>query len=604
MATRRVFIWAAAIWAMGIAGTVPKARAEIPALDLTGVQKASAKVELVDGAPAPTTVVLERNWLGETCYATLHNTGDAAVALGRVVLLDLSHSLPSDTGLYGEGFTMLSQTGGTLGMPENLGDYTDAGHYKIPQPPDATTVYGLLTLSPPGDDTLLLGFSTCRRFVGKLHVRPAQIEVALDTEGLILGPGERWEMEDFVFLRGSDRNALLANFASRIGKKHPPLAFATRPSGWCSWYCYGPMVTEYHVQANLDAVRSLGLPLRFIQIDDGYQAAMGDWLQTGKAFGGGVRNVLQTIRTATCEPAIWVAPFVAEEGSEVFRDHPDWFIQDADGKPLRSDTVTFGGWRRGPWYALDGTHPGAQAHLEETFRTMRQEWGCRYFKLDANFWGTMHGGHFHDPKATRVEAYRRGMAAVLRGAGDGFVLGCNHPLWPSLGLIHGSRSSGDISRDWKVFQHTARENFNRNWQNNRLWWNDPDCLLLTGKLSEDEFQFHASAIHATGGMLLSGDNLSMIPDHRLPMLRKLLSDSGRAAQFGDAALEVGIIALGQSEQVCFFNWGETPKTLRQAVPEGAALRDFWSDADLGISNGTLEVKDLPPHAARVIVVTP
>ena len=46
---------------------------------------------------------------------------------------------------------------------------------------------------------------------------------------------------------------------------------------------------------------------------------------------------------------------------------------------------------------------------------MRQEWGCTYFKLDANFWGAMHGGRFHDPKATRVEAYRRGMQAVLRG---------------------------------------------------------------------------------------------------------------------------------------------------------------------------------------------
>jgi len=32
------------------------------------------------------------------------------------------------------------------------------------------------------------------------------------------------------------------------------------------------------------------------------------------------------------------------------------------------------------------------------------------------------------------------MEAVLRGAGDGFILGCNHPIWPSFGLIDGSRS--------------------------------------------------------------------------------------------------------------------------------------------------------------------
>ena len=49
---------------------------------------------------------------------------------------------------------------------------------------------------------------------------------------------------------------------------------------------------------------------------------------------------------------------------------------------------------------------------------MRREWGCTYFKLDANFWGAIHGGRFHDPQATRIEAYRRGMQAILRGAGD------------------------------------------------------------------------------------------------------------------------------------------------------------------------------------------
>ena len=113
---------------------------------------------------------------------------------------------------------------------------------------------------------------------------------------------------------------------------------------------------------------------------------------------------------------------------------------------------------------------------------MRNEWGCTYFKLDANFWGAMHGGRFHDRRATRIEAYRRGMAAVLSGAGDAFILGCNHPIWPSIGLIHGSRSSHDISRDWARFSDTARQNLSRNWQNGRLWWNDPDAIVLTGEL--------------------------------------------------------------------------------------------------------------------------
>ena len=42
--------------------------------------------------------------------------------------------MPATTRLYGEGFQMLSQTGGTLGQPADLGNYTDAKHYKLPAP--------------------------------------------------------------------------------------------------------------------------------------------------------------------------------------------------------------------------------------------------------------------------------------------------------------------------------------------------------------------------------------------------------------------------------------------------------------------------------------
>jgi alpha-galactosidase len=204
---------------------------------------------------------------------------------------------------------------------------------------------------------------------------------------------------------------------------------------------------------------------------------MGDWLETGSAFGGNVQRVLAEIRRRGFQPAIWVAPFIAEEASHVFQQHRDWFVKDDRGAPLRSDRVTFGGWRHGPWYALDGTHPEVQRHFEQLFHTMRNAWGCTYFKLDANFWGAIHGGRFHDAHATRVDAYRRGMQAILRGAGDAFILGCNHPLWPSIGVVHGSRSSNDIKRAWDRVCSTARQNLRRNWQNGRLWWNDPDAIV-------------------------------------------------------------------------------------------------------------------------------
>jgi alpha-galactosidase len=564
-------------------------------LSLAAVKKAPGHVD----ASAP--VQLTRTWLGNLCSAYITNRGKAPVRVREVILFDIPHSMPGDTLFYGEGSQMLSQTGGTLAAPEDIGDYTDAKHYKLPQPEGARTVYGVATFSTP-DRTghTLLGFTSGKRFFSKFHVRANSIQVVADTENLELAPGESWELEEFMAAEGMNREELLGQLATRIGKNHPRLKFDAPPTGWCSWYCFGPSVTAKQVLENLDFIADKAPGLRYVQIDDGYQPAMGDWLDTGSAFGGDVQGVLRQIRARGFQPAIWVAPFIAEAGSRLFQDHPDWFVQGPDGKPLRSDTVTFGGWRHGPWYAVDGTHPEAQKHIENVFRTMREKWGVTYFKLDANFWGTLPGGRFHDPKATRVEAYRRGMEAVLRGSGDAFILGCNHPLWPSLGLIHGSRSSNDINREWETIRHVARQGLYRNWQNGTLWWNDPDAVILNGKPTEEEFRFHATVILASGGMLLSGDDLPNLAADRLAMLRKLVPPSGAAAKFEDDTFAVGQTNLADRTLLFALNWDDQPKKMTVTLPGTCDVKELWTGQRFGRKFGHLELA-LPAHSGRVLV---
>src|SRR5699024_1854748 len=116
-----------------------------------------------------------------------------------------------------------------------------------------------------------------------------------------------------------------------------------------------------------------------------------------------------------------------------------------------------------------------------------------------------------------VEAYRIGMKAILEGAGsDSFLLGCNAPMWPSLGLVHGMRVTNDNARNFDVFAGIAGECFRRNWQHNRLWINDPDTVLLRNRgqeildpagnrmivdssLTRSEFLFNAAYTLASGG---------------------------------------------------------------------------------------------------------
>ncbi len=574
-------------------------------ITLARAKAAPGRIVPVDPkAPAWRRVKLDRRWEGGVCRARLTNPGPRPVRVREIVLFALTHDVPPETGFYGESFQMLSQTGGTVGAPELMG-YDEVKHYRVPQAEGVRhAVTGLCTFTPPGADPIAIGFSSCRRFIGRFYLREGALEAVLDAEGLELGPGQSWDLEELVFATGPVREALLVQLADRIAANHPPLKVPRPPTGWCSWYCFGPRVTAQQVRDNLDFIARELPALRYVQIDDGYQPAMGDWLDTGPAFGGDVKGVLQQIKQRGFEPAIWVAPFVAEAGSKVFQQHPDWFIKGTEGehagKPLPANAVTFGGWRRGPWYALDGTHPEVLAHLEKLFRTMREQWGCTYFKLDANFWGAMHGGQHHDGKATRIEAYRRGMQAILKGAGNSFILGCNHPIWGSFGLIHGSRSSGDVKRTWATWKKITRQNLSRNWQNGRLWWNDPDAVVLSGDLPEEEYRFHATAVFASGGMILSGDDLTKLPAARLAMLRKLLPPTARAAQFEDQSLRVGKVTLPDGgTALCLFNDEDQPRALTVRLDQPSEVTDFWTGGSLGKKEGQLELT-LPPHSARLL----
>jgi len=557
-------------------------------------------VPLIDGADV-SRIKLVRQWKGSICHSQITNQGREPVKVKEVVLFDLDLPFPSSTRLYGEGFQMLSQTGGTLGQPTDLGNYTDAKHYKLPAAAGTRAFYGMMMVSPATRDHHLFAFTSCRRYMGQFYLNHPSLRVVVDTEGHALRPGETWQLEPFTYQSGPDREKLLDNLASQLIANHPPLRFPTPPTGWCSWYCFGPRVTAKQVLDNLDFIAQHTPGLRYVQIDDGYQPAMGDWLDTGAAFGGNVQGVLKQIRERGFEPAIWVAPFVAEEKSQVFQQHPDWFVKDSEGKPLRSDRVTFGGWRHGPWYVLDGTHPEVQRHFEKFFRVMKREWGCTYFKLDATFWGAIHGGRFHDPRATRIDAYRRGMKAILRGVENSFVLGCNHPIWPSLGLIHGSRSSNDIKRTWERIETTARQNLSRNWQNGRLWWNDSDAIVLTGDLPDNEFQFHATAIYASGGMLLSGDDLTKISAEKLAMLRTLQPPTGVAARFDDDSLRVGRIDLLVRRQViALLNWDDAPQKISVPLERRSSISDFWTGFPFPIRGDSLTV-EMPARSGRLLI---
>ena len=567
-------------------------------LDIHGLAGSGSRVVLADtSSSSPACLKLTRHWTDKVMTASLHSECRNPIAIASVIVIEAAHGFAPDTSLYGEGFTMLSLTAGTLRTPEDLEPYTDRAHYRIPQPAGAQTFYGVTLLSPSSDQHVLLGFLSSKRYVGSISVWPERLQIAFDTEGLTISPGQIWTFEPVYAASGSDDAAMLDEFGARVGEaSNARVTAAPAPTGWSTWNALGDTPTAAAILENTRLLAAHASDLDYVQIDDGYQPFMGDWLDVRTGFGSSIADLARSIRREGKAPAMWVAPLIAERDSALFRAHPEWFIKDNAGKPLASNTVTFGGWRRGPWYGLDGSNPEVQRHLEAIFRRMREEWGVDYFKLDALFWGAMHGGHFYDPSATRISAYRAALAAIRRGAGDSFMTAANAPLWPTIGFADASRSSMDVSPTWKSFRTTARETRYRAWMHRRLWLNDPDSLMIAGQASEAEMRAHWTSVLISGGPLLVGDDLTKLSAAQLAMIGKL----GRPVQ-GRAIVtsrNVDMIELDGAKAV--INLGDDRRRSLLAGQPLSRWHDIWTGRSYDFDKDGVSPIDLEAHDAVLL----
>ncbi|MCZ8514216.1 alpha-galactosidase [Paenibacillus filicis] len=370
-------------------------------------------------------------------------------------------------------------------------------------------------------------------------------------------------------------------------------------------------MTDEGFYENARAMKERIPELQRVQIDGGYSIANGDFLLPRPSLGADLKTISDGIREAGVEAAGYLSPFIVDHNSKLFREHPEWLVHDEEGRPFNEIG------RKREWYMLDGTHPGAQEYLRQAVRVMHDEWGWRYFKLDFLAYGALPGSVRYDRNATRIEAFRRGIQAIVDEVGhDSFILGCNAPFWAILGLVHGNRVTNDAYRDWKHVEGNARELFWRNWQNEKLWYNDADVIILEplnftsrnangdivekkSSLTAAEFDFHKAFIMASGGMILSGDLIYGLTESNLKVLKKLLPPIGKAARFDDTEFKVGRIDLGDRQVLCLFNWENETKSISAPLGGSFQVYDYWTDEALGTFEGTLKL-DFAPHEGKVV----
>ncbi len=523
-------------------------------------------------------------------FAGIHNK----TFTDREVLFEMPFLYEQGATVLGDGFQMLAQTSGTISQPVDVGRCPDNNNsYRIYPESSPKRYYNYLAVEDAAGYTLF-GFTSCHRFAGYFEVQQHGehwvLSASIDGEQTQVADWEHNKLESVAVLRGNSLSELYKQYSEMLAEHHPIRNGVTQdaPIGWCSWYAYYADVTENNVLENVECMQDSLAELEWVLLDDGYQAFMGDWLTPSDKFSGGVKELIHNIRAKGKKPAIWMAPFIAQPESEIFQKHPDWFVRHQDGSLLKAEDVTYGGWRCTPWYILDTSNPEVQDHLTHVVSVMRQEWGVELFKLDANYWGTLKGKRSQSG-VTGVEAYRMGMEAIAKGAGDAWLLGCNAPMWPSLGLVDAMRVSDDVERHSHRFEQIAKETFFRSWQHRKLWQIDPDCATFTSlpnqAASREDYQFHRNVLLACGGLLLSGDPLPEITPFASKTLAKLMLRQRRnqeSAKFTALGLNHAFLPLTSKNDLhCLFNYANDDATeFTLTADQPTDWYDYWTGEKL------------------------
>ena len=310
------------------------------------------------------------------------------------------------------------------------------------------------------------------------HADANKLIVSRDCEGLAVS-GE-YPVLDLYIAAGTEQEVFDGWF-NALGIKPRT---AEKLSGYTSWYNRYEDISEETMLADLEGAAQVLKPGDLFQIDDGWEPAVGDWLEADPAkFPNGMKAMADAIHEKGFKAGLWLAPFAACKRSKLYEEHPKWFY-------FHNREPWYCGINWGGFYALDFDYPEVRDYLKETFRRVFDEWGYDLVKLDFLY----AAAPFGDKHETRGGRMIRAMKFLRELCGDKLILGCGVPLMPAFGLVDYCRISCDVGLDWDDapwMKLTHRERIstrqailNAVWRrqlNGRAFGSDPDVFYLRDK---------------------------------------------------------------------------------------------------------------------------
>jgi alpha-galactosidase len=141
---------------------------------------------------------------------------------------------------------------------------------------------------------------------------------------------------------------------------------------WCAWG-YERTFTIEEVVGTLDKVKEVGF--KWVDADDGYQIAEGDW-ETNKRIGGDhrMRYLTREIHKRGLKAKLWWAPIAADPGTKVLSEHPEMKLLTREWVP---EYISW--WDS---FYLSPVNPHTMAYTTDLVKKFIDDWGFDGLKLD------------------------------------------------------------------------------------------------------------------------------------------------------------------------------------------------------------------------------
>ncbi|MHC4207865.1 MAG: glycoside hydrolase family 36 protein, partial [Planctomycetota bacterium] len=486
------------------------------------------------------------------------------------------------------------------------------------------------------------GWLTNDRASGVVLSKPAESSVHIEARSeygnLLIEPGENAAGETFAIGYFDDALRGLEEYADIIAKRYK-IKLPEIPSGYCTWYSkpHGGASDEAHMAELAEfcgqELTKFGFDL--LQIDDKWQLSRRDFTNYNPngPYPNGMKPTAGKINEHGMTAGIWFIPTGWDPNRPVFDNHQDWFVHKDDGSIY---TVHWAG------SCLDMTHPEACEFLHGVIAQMTRDWGYKYIKIDGLWTGmavkilypkpdyredNLGDAVFHNPAKTNIEAYRDGLKLVRKAAGrDVYILGCNiaqnmRTLGASIGLVNGMRIGRDINADFKKIIPCAEMGSRLYFMHNRLWHNDPDCLMLREPLTLDQARAWGSWIGISGQLNIVSEWLPDLPDERLDIIKRSMPNHGLCARpidlFESTLAQVWHLTDSTGQQrkdvIALFNWDDKKSETVRVELENLNLPDersstyvgfdYWANKFVSPFSGAIE-RELRPSSCRIISIRP